>query len=149
MTKKNTAKRARNLQKSRKVGKYQHNMAQSGPRDPVAKDPMGAEVSRGPLFFADPTLPHVRHGTFLDPPHYTTPSPTCDMGLFSPNALQIWPQKGSVRPLLTVKIVPWQATAPWRSVSRAPAWAERSTGTRVHPAERSHLARQPTFHFTA
>ena len=48
------------------------------------------------------------------------------MGLFFPNALQIWPQKGPLDPFWRSNLVPWQATVPKRSVSCAPAWPGRA-----------------------
>ena len=77
----------------------------SRPPPPRVGDP---PPSRGPLFCFSltPHSPTCDMGLFFLDPHDTTPSPTRDMVLFSPNALQIWPQKGAFRPLLAVKFVP-------------------------------------------
>ena len=64
------------------------------------------------FFFAYPPLPQVRHGTFFGIPHYTTPSPTRDMELFSPNALQIWPQKGPLGPFWRSNLCPGRLRHP-------------------------------------
>ena len=91
--------------------------------------PVDPRPSRGPLFFsAYPTLPHVRHGAFF------------------PNALQIWPQKGPFGPFLAVKFVPWQAMAPARSVSCAPAWAGRSLAPESTPCGKVSLGQTAHWH---
>ena len=74
---------------------------------------------------------------FFRQPH-TPPRATWDF--FSQMHSKFGHKRGLKAPL-AVKFVPWQATAPRGCVSCTPAWG---TGTRVHPAERSHLARQPT-----
>ena len=78
---------------------------------------------------------------FFGPPNMLRPPAR---GLFPSNALQIWPQKEPLGPFWRSNLVPWQVTAPGRSVYCAPAWPGRALATRVHPAERSHLVRQPT-----
>ena len=79
-------------------------------------------------------LPHTppRHGAFFWTPHYTPPSPPATWYFF-PKCTPNLATKGA---FWRSNLVPWQATAPGRSVYCAHAWPRRA----LHPAERSHLA---------
>ena len=99
---------------------------------------VGDPLPHADLFFFDYHTPPRATWDFFWTPHYTPPSPTRDMGLFFPNALQIWPQMGPLGPFWRSNLVPWQATAPGRSVYCAPAWPG-STGTTSTPCGKVSL----------
>ena len=72
-------------------------------------------------FFFFPRLPHTPPRAtwdFFGPPTIPHPPPRATWDFF-PECTPNLATKGAFRPLLAVKFVPWQATAPWRSVSCA------------------------------
>ena len=113
--------------------------------DPGGPPRVGDPPYAGLFFFHLPhNPPRATWDFFFGPRTILHPPPRANMGLFFPNAPQMWPQKGPLGPFWRSNLVPWQATAPRRSVYCAPAWPGRAPAPRVHPAERSDLARQLT-----